>query len=230
MTEAEWLLNANPDWMLRYLGAEASVHNRESRSYYRGEPLNYLEDETSDRKLRLLACAWCRRVWDQLLDERSRKAVNTSERYADGLASKKELGDARKEAAAAAESAASSAARAAWYTTTRPAWHGVLHVARCAHWTAGGQEQYPQAALVREVFGNPFRPPSILDSSWLSWQGGTVLRIAQVVYNDRLDDLPILGDALQEAGCTDEEILRHCRQPEEHVRGCWVLDLLLGKV
>jgi hypothetical protein len=230
VTEAEWLLSADPDWMLRYLGDEASVQNREAWGYYRGGLLKYLKDEASDRKLRLLACAWCRRLWDHLPDERSRRAVETSERYADGLASKKELSEVRAEAAAAAEIATSNAAKAALYTTTRPASHGVLEVAWYAHCVVLGREQRAQAALVRDVFGNPFRPPSILDSSWLSWQGGAVLRIAQGVYNDRLDDLPILGDALVEAGCTDEEIFRHCRQAEEHVRGCWVLDLLLGKM
>jgi ATP-dependent Clp protease ATP-binding subunit ClpA len=66
--------------------------------------------------------------------------------------------------------------------------------------------------------------------SWLSWRGGTVAKIAQVINADRhWEDLPILADALEEAGCTNQEILNHCRRPGDHSRSCWVIDLLLGK-
>ena len=58
----------------------------------------------------------------------------------------------------------------------------------------------------------------------------TVVQLAQAIYDDRaFDRIPILADALEEAGCTEAAILGHCRQPGEHVRGCWVVDLLLGK-
>jgi hypothetical protein len=86
-----------------------------------------------------------------------------------------------------------------------------------------------QVALLRDLFGNPFRPASI-DPSWLTWNGGTVPRMAKAIYNDRrFGDLPILADALEEAGCTDAGILTHCRSEGPHVRGCWVVDLILGK-
>lgn len=82
--------------------------------------------------------------------------------------------------------------------------------------------------LVREVFGNPFRP-TVIDSGWLDWNESTVLRMAQVIYRKRcFRNMPILADALEEAGCNDSAILSHCRAPQEHVRGCWVVDLLLG--
>ncbi len=82
--------------------------------------------------------------------------------------------------------------------------------------------------LLREVFGNPFRP-LVLDPAWLAWNEGTVARTARVLYKERrFRDLPILADALEEAGCTDTDILDHCRAPREHVRGCWVVDALLG--
>jgi hypothetical protein len=69
-----------------------------------------------------------------------------------------------------------------------------------------------------------------LDSVRLHWNGNTVSKMAQAIYGDRaFEHLPILADALEEAGCTDAAILDHCRQPGEHVRGCWVVDLLLGK-
>jgi hypothetical protein len=83
--------------------------------------------------------------------------------------------------------------------------------------------------ILRDVFDNPFRI-TLLDPSWLKWQDGTVRNIAQAIYDARtFDRMPILGDALEDAGCDDPEILRHCRESCEHVRGCWVIDLLLGK-
>jgi hypothetical protein len=87
-------------------------------------------------------------------------------------------------------------------------------------------EQHKQATLVRDIFGNPFRPVAI-DPAWLTPKAAA---LAQAIYADRrFADLPLLADALAEAGCTDADILDHCRQPAEHVRGCWVVDLLLGK-
>jgi len=87
--------------------------------------------------------------------------------------------------------------------------------------------------FLREMFGNPFRPVSI-NPTWLT---PIVRSLAQATYNNRilpsgtLDNarLAVLGDALEDAGCTNADILNHCRQPGEHVRGCWALDLLLGK-
>jgi hypothetical protein len=83
-----------------------------------------------------------------------------------------------------------------------------------------------QAESLRDIFGNPFRLAT-LDRSWLT---STVTSLAQAIYDDRaFDRLPILADALEDAGCTDQDILAHCRGGGEHVRGCWVVDLLLGK-
>jgi hypothetical protein len=85
------------------------------------------------------------------------------------------------------------------------------------------------AQLLRDLFGNPFRPAS-MTPAWLTWNHGTVPAIARHIYEDRaFHDLPILADALEDAGCTDAAILGHCRGPGEHVRGCWVVDLLLGQ-
>jgi hypothetical protein len=82
--------------------------------------------------------------------------------------------------------------------------------------------------LVREIFGNPFRP-SALDPRWLDWKENTLLRMAHVIYRKRcFRNLPILADALEEAGCNDAAILTHCQAAVAHVRGCWVVDLLLG--
>jgi hypothetical protein len=86
-----------------------------------------------------------------------------------------------------------------------------------------------QADLLRDMVGNPFRP-SALDSVWLAWNDRCVERLARAAYEERAyQRLPILHDALLDAGCDDERLLAHCRTAEGHVRGCWVLDLLLGK-
>jgi hypothetical protein len=95
---------------------------------------------------------------------------------------------------------------------------------------AEAEERRAQAILLREVIGNPFLPTPTIAPAWLHWQDGTIPKIAQCIYDERaFDRLPILADALEEAGCYDAEMLIHCRGPGPHVRGCWVIDLLLGK-
>jgi hypothetical protein len=85
-----------------------------------------------------------------------------------------------------------------------------------------------QAHLLRDIFGNPFRPVTV-DPSWLTWKDGTVLHLSRSIYEDRrFGDLPVLADALEEAGCSDPDILGHCRSGGDHVRGCWVVDRILG--
>jgi hypothetical protein len=87
-----------------------------------------------------------------------------------------------------------------------------------------------QYNVVHDLFGPlPFRPVAI-NPAWLAWNDGTVQKIAQAIYDERdFDRMPILADALEEAGCTNQDILDHCRSGGEHVRGCWVIDLVLGK-
>ena len=82
------------------------------------------------------------------------------------------------------------------------------------------------AIVLRDIFGNPFRPVTI-DPAWLT---ATVVSLATAIYDERAFDwMPILGDAMEDAGCSSREILDHCRQPGEHARGCWVVDLVLEK-
>ncbi|MBL8793522.1 MAG: hypothetical protein JNM56_06440 [Planctomycetia bacterium] len=79
---------------------------------------------------------------------------------------------------------------------------------------------------MREVCGNPFRPVKV-DPAWLT---STVVLLAQAIYDERaFDRLPILADALEDAGCDHADILNHCRSEGPHVRGCWALDLVLGR-
>jgi hypothetical protein len=80
--------------------------------------------------------------------------------------------------------------------------------------------------LLRDIFGNPFRPVTFSPE----WRTDTAVSLARTMYESRdFGAMPILADALQDAGCDDAEILNHCRQPGEHVRGCWYVDQLLGK-
>jgi hypothetical protein len=83
------------------------------------------------------------------------------------------------------------------------------------------------ACIVREIFGPlPFRPVCFSPSRRTS----IVLSLAQTIYDEKqFDRMPILGDAIEDAGCTSQEILNHCRQPGAHVKGCWVIDLILEK-
>ncbi len=88
-----------------------------------------------------------------------------------------------------------------------------------------------QGNLIRDVYGNrPKQGAGIAISCHLR-ERDEIQKIAQGIYEERaFDRMPILGDALEEAGCDDSEILIHCRSDSEHVRGCWVVDLLLGKI
>ena len=87
-----------------------------------------------------------------------------------------------------------------------------------------------ECRLLRDIFGPlPFRPV-VIPPSVLGWGNGTVRKLAVAIYDERsFDRLPNLADALEEAGCQDEDILGHCRRPGPHVRGCWVVDSILGK-
>jgi hypothetical protein len=88
------------------------------------------------------------------------------------------------------------------------------------------EPQRDQASLFRDIFGNPFRPVAFDPE----WQTTTALALARGIYDDRaFDRLPILADALQDAGCDSDDLLNHLRGPGPHVRGCWALDLVLGK-
>jgi hypothetical protein len=119
----------------------------------------------------------------------------------------------------------------AFFYTSQAAWYAAtVEAYRLADDDASAKvEREENAVLMKfllEIFGNPFRPVRFDPS----WRTTNVVALAQAAYDDRaFDRLPILADALEDAGCTDAEILNHCRQSAEHVRGCWVVDLLISK-
>ncbi len=91
---------------------------------------------------------------------------------------------------------------------------------------SSSEERVARCRLVRDIFGTPFRRVKIP----VSWRTMTAVGLAQAIYTNRaFDRMPILADALEDAGCTNVDVLNHCRQSGEHVRGCWVVDLVLGK-
>jgi hypothetical protein len=214
--------------------------------------LDYLSGQAGPRKHRLFACACCRHLWHLLKDDRSREAIGAAERYADQLASQQEMRERWSAAHAAARSSAKidkhlrwPAARAAaltaiWSDDREAVVQTVREVARStgsAVVTAGHRaEQEYHRILLRDIFGNPFRQ-AVADPAWLTWHGGTIPELARAAYDAR--DLPggaldpvrlaVLADALEAAGCGDADLSTHLRGPGPHVRGCWAVDLLLGK-
>jgi hypothetical protein len=231
MTEPEWLACTNSSRMLEFLRTKLSA-----------------------RKLRLFVCACCRQSWHLLEDKRSRQAVVIGERFADRVASQTNLGTALANAKAAARAvqfrlletarrpglsqedeafqlalSAEEAARAAQKAVEADSWWSALQAAG----TLATSQRTGSYSFVRDIFGNPFLAVS-LDSVWLT---PTIQTLAQAAYEERalpsgeLDPtrLAVLADALEEAGCADRAILDHLRGPGLHIRGCFAVDLLLGK-
>jgi hypothetical protein len=239
-TEGQWLSCTDPAAMIDTLRAAGKF---------------------TERKARLLVVAVCRRIWPLLTDGRSRKAVEVSEQFADGLADRGARSTARR--------ASSRATSVAWRALQRSRKEGLPEVrdkappfeaasaatyaldanldVKAIAWraaraidvtdeggwpagegeTASSEEKRGQADLLRDIFGNPFREVRF-DLAWLT---PSVLSIARRAYDERdFAALPVLADALADAGCDNEDLLRHCREPGlAHCRGCWVVDLILGK-
>jgi len=173
---------------------------------------------TSDRKLRLFGVACSRRVWDWL-DALGRAAVEVAELYADGQASADQLRAARL----ACQFAGGSAA---WYAAASNPVVAARNAALSAQ--AVPAERTVQAALLRDIIGNPFRGETLIGP----WGSSTIREMAEAVYAERDFSPPrlvALAEALEEAGCADSELLDHLRGPGLHARGCFVVDALLGK-
>jgi hypothetical protein len=219
MTESEWLTCTDPEVMLAHLGHHADK-----------------------RRCLLFGCACERRFWEHQ-PECERKKVEALECLADGLsdadevyAALQDLGialhtfellndeiDAVCWANAESEGATEYAADLATSAGKDVPEHEVdMEQVWKATYDA---ERSVQVGLLRDIFGNPFQS-QVVDSSWRTSQ---VVKLAQAIYDRRTyDQMPQLAGALEDAGCRDAGILDHCNQPGPHVRGCWVVVLLLG--
>ena len=233
MNEADWLAGARPHRLVIQL---QRLHRR------LGRPV-------SERRLRFFALWCCRLAEPALSDGRSRQALEVGERFLAGLASESESVAATEEARSARESLGleyEANHEVETYGSYRAA--GAVHITLASGYLQGIVSRVRDALVfhgearskalsesllgrmadgLRDIFGNPFRPVAF-DPSWRS---DTAVSLARGMYESRdFSAMPILADSLQDAGCDNADILDHCRDPRGvHVRGCWVVDLVLGK-
>jgi hypothetical protein len=223
VTEAEWLACADPAAMLAHLRGRAD-----------------------DRRLRLFAVACCRRV-QHIYDAAARNAIDVAERMADGLATNAERRAAAVAAnrlgsygpgiavavdaltsARGAECAADEYARAL-IAPAAPDPNGATVLSYGPEFQRQRERERERRAnvpLLRDIFGNPFRPVVFAPE----WRTDTAVAMARQMYELRdFSGMPILADALQDAGCENDDVLQHCRGSGLHARGCWVVDAVLGK-
>jgi hypothetical protein len=215
MTEQEWLACTDPEVLLKFVKGGAS-----------------------ERRLRLFACACLRAAWPWT-GEPDHPAVGAAERFADGQADAAALLGVRNAPWSPPTfgvrfgPAKAVVVRAAATATTSPAaWSAARNAADASARIEGVPPEHPreQCDLLRDIFANPFRPVAVCPAC-LTPQ---VVALARAAYDRRhlpsgeLDQarLAVLADALEEAGCTDADLLNHCRRPGVHVRGCWVVDLV----
>lgn len=200
--------------------------------------LQFLRSTANERKLRLFACGCCRLIWDRLVHQESRDAVEAAERYADGqlapLEAQERRGVARLVSAQLHRQNPDDPRQyllLAPYDALSPnAFEAASTAAIDSGWSAEHDglsdpaRQREQCELIRDIFGYPFEA-IVFDRRWITLD---VIGVARRIYADReFSLLPIVGDALRDAGCNDERILAHCKNGGLHVRGCWLVDSLL---
>jgi len=237
MTEAEWLACEDPRPML----------------------VKFKRRKTCERKLRLFACGCCRRFWHYLTEDACRRAVETAESFADSRCDIGALEQANSALpdydptslpCTRSELLFRDLLKAVMMTTAPPGAIArkdsliAFEVARfvsfetriaAGHVQTGNDpfqfgdqaaEETAHATLLRDIFGNPFRPVTFDPA----WRTRTAVSLAGQMYESRdFGAMPILADAIEDAGCASDDVLDHCRGPGPHVRGCWVVDLVLGK-
>jgi hypothetical protein len=182
------------------------------------------------RKTRLFCAACCRRVAHMFDEPRSDAALAVAERLADGLVTEEKRAEAEQTSHEAINypptPLAQAWARDAVWRTVRAdnVWDGAESCLKAT--SHNTDEVAAQTVLFRDIFGNPYRKVKC-EQSWLT---SDVLLLANGIYSERaFDRMPILADAIQDAGCTCDAVLDHCRAADPHALGCWVLDLLLDK-
>jgi hypothetical protein len=259
MNEKKWLSTSDPVPMFDYLEGKASDRKSRLFAVACARRVTHLLTNARCRKLIELAKQYSSLEFEGSSApglSSGRDAVDLGERSADEPVDEEELNAAAERAYAftfpASDYAAcfdessgpfdtqigatGSAAEAASYTCKQG--YGLNAGALCAaraiarHRGAKDdgvpdpEELAAQCGLLREIFGNPFRKTKPARS----WLTPSVVTLAEEIYKkSALDRMGILADALEEAGCDNAEILSHCRSQDPHVKGCWVIDLVLGK-
>jgi hypothetical protein len=213
VTEEEWLVSPDAELLFCEVKARGLLNNR---------------------KARLLACGCYRLIWDRIGCMTVREAVEHAEGRADRRVTQHELERYRHPAKLASPNTLDFSLQVSLSSLVAKtcnvgyiAWQirGASDDRRTADHRPGPESQR-QADLVRDVVGNPFHTVSFDPA----WRTTTAVGLAEQMYESRdFSAMPILADALEDAGCDDAEVLAHCRGDGQHVRGCWVVDLVLGK-
>ena len=234
MTEQEWLQFSASDGVFDYLRA----------------------NRFSTRKARLFAVACCRTLGPWLSETVCHTAVDRSEQFADGGITKQALAESRKDFPAekrfqlrtecehrgftdALQLLPANTRMIVWsaswdachYSVHADGWDAARYCWLAAsvahdHVPLQGENAWLLRSVLHDIFGNPFRSVTFDPR----WRTSDVLGLARAIYDDKaFDRMPILADALMDAGCVDEQVLGHCRGDGPHVRGCWVVDLVLQK-
>ncbi len=245
MTEGDWRDCCDPEAMLRLLHDQAGRFPSCSCSCCRVRCRQQVGSCAAYRKLRLFACGCCHRVLHLFSDPVCPQVVRSLEDYIDGMVDQTvydqigtEFDQTRRKrfpkfatSDDGAWNALYCAVHRRWADTfddryAEDRWRIALVVAKDAASAIGSSETQAQCHLLRDLFGNP-SGPIVVHPSWLTPE---IVRLAESMYAERPFDwlpMPLLADSLEDAGCTNADILSHCRQPGPHVRGCWVVDLIL---
>jgi len=201
--------------------------------------VNILKGTASDRKLRLLGLAFCRNLGDKLSDERMIQAVVVAERLVTGpvdddeiIASRRILetaiGEDRRGRHTTTDEQLVYCKQAVYGLLQEPMSHGIESTLDAAIrlLPSNNDRCRIHVEVLLDIFGHPHRPVAFSPE----WRTSTAFAIAQSMHEARdFAPMPLLADALQDAGCEVPEIIDHCRGPGPHVRGCWVVDGVLGK-
>jgi hypothetical protein len=221
MTEEEWLQSSSSQEMLKQLPVRPAC-----------------------RRLRLFCVACHRQHLDEFADPRERRAIDVAEWLADGQASEEDLRSTEAgllDFEDETDHELGGATEFCLFVQSQILMPkiGIEDAISCARVIAyqaafgeGGFEgldeelDFDQAVALRDIFGNPFRPVAVDPR----WRTSDAVGLARGIYEERaFDRLPLLADALMDAGCADEQVIGHCRSDGVHVRGCWVVDLVLGR-
>jgi hypothetical protein len=199
-----------------------------------GKPTELVRDPRYRRKNRLFGVAALRHSWKEMgIPEAVHHGIEVAEQFADGLATDAELQAARIHIQSLQYSVEFSLPAScvthedSQFTGYDAACHAHPDLRRPNRSEVLIANSIAHAQLLRDIFGNPFRPVTFDPV----WRTSTAVALAKQMYDTRdFGAMPILADALQDAGCTSDDILNHCRDPHAtHVRGCWVVDLVMGK-